>query len=149
VRKLAALAAFCSVLIVSAGASAGSLDTPRHERAIVRAWSARLNSGDNKGVARLFALPAVITQGPFVYKLASRKDIALWHSTLPCAGKVVSITVRGRFATGVFRLANRGTIACDAPGSLAAALFEIRKGKIVSWTQVPVPSQGSSGTVTG
>ena len=113
----------------------------RQMRAIVRAWNTRLNRGDNAGVAQLFALPAVIVQGPYAYRFKTRKQIALWHSGLPCSGKILSVTFQGRFATGVFRLANRGSHRCDAPGGLAAARFEIVGGKIVSWHQVDVPKQ--------
>jgi hypothetical protein len=113
----------------------------RRMAALVRAWSARLNASDNAGVARLFALPAVIIQGPFAYRLATRSEIAEWHAGLPCAGKIVSIKFQGNYAIAVFRLANRGATPCDSPGSLAAARFEIVRGKIVSWEQVPVPKQ--------
>jgi hypothetical protein len=109
-------------------------------RAVIRAWSARLNAGDNAGIARLFSLPALFVQGPYVYRLLTRRQVALWHSGLPCSGTVVSITYRGRFATAVFRLGNRPTTKCDQPGGLAAARFEIVGGKIVSWTQVAVPA---------
>jgi hypothetical protein len=109
-------------------------------KAVVRAWNARLNAGDNAGLARLFALPALVTQGPYTYRFRTRAIVAKWFSGLPCAGRVVSITVRGRYATAVFRLGNRGSTRCDAPGSLAAARFEIVGGKIASWEQVPVPA---------
>ena len=49
--------------------------------------------------------------------------------------------VEGRFATVVFRLGNRGATKCDAPGTLAAARFEIVDGKIVRWEQVPAPAK--------
>jgi hypothetical protein len=124
-------------------ASDSQTRTPRQRRmaSVVRAWSAKLNAGDNAGVAKLFALPARIVQGPFLYRLRTRKDVATWHAGLPCAGRIVSITFRGRYATAVFRLGNRGVTACDAPGSLAAARFEIVEGKIVSWEQVEVPKK--------
>jgi hypothetical protein len=41
----------------------------------------------------------------------------------------------------VFRLGDRGKTSCDAPGTLAAARFEIVGGKIVRWEQVPVPAK--------
>jgi hypothetical protein len=114
-------------------------------KAVVRAWSRRLNSGDNRGIARLFTLPAVVEQGPYAFRLKTRRQVAIWHANLPCAGKVLSITVRGRFATAVFELGNRKGGTCDAPGALAAARFEIAGGKIVSWVQVPVPSNADGG----
>jgi len=112
-------------------------------KAIVRAWSANLNAGDNAAEARLFALPATMVQGAYVFRLVNPKQIAQWHAALPCSGTVVSIVVRGRFATAVFRLGNRKTSKCDAPpGTLAAARFTIVAGKITVWEQVPPPSQG-------
>ena len=111
-------------------------------RTVVRAWSAHLNSGDNVGVARLFHLPATMIQGSFIFTLRTAKEVARWHADLPCSGHIVSIKVAGRFATAVFRLGNRKTSKCDAPGTLAAARFFIVRGKIVSWEQVPPPNQG-------
>ena len=107
--------------------------------AVVHAWSDRLDAGDYEGIARLFTLPAILIQGRYEYRLPTRKDIALWHSNLPCGGKVISISYAGRFATAVFRLSDRGKTKCDAPGALAAARFEIVRSKIVAWEQVAVP----------
>jgi hypothetical protein len=109
--------------------------------AIVQAWSNRLNAGDNKGVAKLFRLPALVVQGAFLFRLKTREQVAAWHAGLPCAGRIVSITFEGRFATAVFRLGNRPASKCDGPGQLAAARFEIVGDKIASWVQVRVPEQ--------
>ena len=79
-------------------------------------------------------------QGEFVYKLVTAAQVARWHAALPCSGKILSITVRGHFATAVFRLGNRKTSKCDAPGTLAAARFRIVRGRITVWQQVPPPS---------
>jgi hypothetical protein len=138
------------VLVLTACAAAA---TPHHAagaqpsqadrmKAIVRAWSRYLNTGNNAAEARLFALPALMIQGPYGYRLTTPAQIAEWHSGLPCSGKIVSITVRGRYATAVFRLGNRRTSKCDAPGTLAAARFTIVRGKITVWEQVPPPSKG-------
>jgi hypothetical protein len=108
-------------------------------RSVVRTWSARLNANDNAGAARLFSLPAVMTQGSYSYRLRTLRQIALWHDGLPCAGKVTRIVVKGRYATAVFTLGERRGHRCDAPGEDAAAKFEIVGGKIRSWTQVAVP----------
>lgn len=109
--------------------------------AIVHEWSDRLDARDFVGIARLFALPAILIQGPNEYRLPTRHDVALWHALLPCGGKVLRITYSGRFATAVFRLSNRGRTKCDAPGALAAARFEIVHNRIVSWQQVAVPAK--------
>jgi len=137
VRRLLVVAA--TVLVLGLPASAVA-DTPTQMRAVVRAWSARLNANDNAGIARLFALPAQVIQAPYAFTLRTRAEVAEWYAGLPCSGRVVTITVRGRYATAVFKLGNRGSTPCDAPGSLAAARFEIVGGKIRSWEQVAVPA---------
>jgi hypothetical protein len=157
--------AFLSVLLTerragatsSAIAAVGALPASRavvarerRMKAVVHAWSARLNAGDNAGVARLFAVPALVAQGPYVYRLRTRAQISEWYSGLPCSGHIVSVAVRGRYATVVFRLGDRGKSPCDAPGTLAAARFGIVNGKIVSWEQIAVPAKkqpAQSGTV--
>ena len=130
-------------LVVSASAVAAptraAADSPAAMRSVVRTWSARLNANDNRGASHLFALPAVMTQGPYAYRLTTYQQLTLWHDGLPCAGKVTRIIVKGRFATAVFTLGKRKGHSCDAPGSEAAAKFEIVRGKIRSWTQVEVP----------
>jgi hypothetical protein len=149
-KASATIAAFALVLSLLAVGDPGSasatargapLSSQRDMAAIVHEWSNRLNAGDYAGISRLFVLPATLIQGPYEYRLPTRHDVALWHSELPCGGKILRITYSGRFATAVFRLANRGKTKCDAPGSLAAARFEIVRGKIVSWQQVAVPTK--------
>lgn len=119
--------------------SSGAATTPAAAKEIVRTWSARLNAFDNAGVARLFARPATFVQPGGSYRLRKTADIVLWHRLLPCAGRIVSIKVRGEYATAVFVLANGKNRRCDAPGQKAAAVFRIRNGKIVTWVQIPVP----------
>ena len=126
-------------------AGAAHTDSPAATKRVVRAWSKRLNAYDNAGIARLFARPAVFGQGGAVLRLETYADIALWHSLLPCAGRIVSITVKGETATAVFVLANGKHRRCDAPGEKAAATFRVHKGRIVSWVQVPVPAPVASG----
>ena len=148
----ASLVVVCALAAAWAGAgSAGAAPlkaprpTPAQMRHVVREWSAYLNAGDNAGEARLFALPATMIQGPYAYRLVSRAQVAAWHSGLPCSGKIISIKVHGLQADAVFRLGNRVSSKCDAPGTLAAARFTFAGGKISIWQQIPPPS--SSGSV--
>lgn len=134
-----AVVACVAALVAASFVGAADADAPASKR-IVRAWSARLNAYDNAGVARLFARPAVFVQGGAALRLGTSPDIALWHRLLPCAGRIVSITVRGEYATAVFVLANGKNRRCDAAGVKAAAVFRIRNGKIVSWAQIEVPA---------
>lgn len=113
--------------------------------AVVRAWSSRLDAGDNAGIARLFSLPATLIQSPLEYRLVTRGQIAKWHASLPCSGTIVSISYRGDTATAVFRLGQRGSAhSCTSPGALAAARFEIVDGRIAVWEQVPVPAPAAT-----
>ena len=98
--------AILGALLSTPVAGAASADSPAATKRIVRTWSARLNAYDNAGVARLFARPAVFVQGGAALRLETYSDIALWHSLLPCAGRIVSISVKGENATAVFVLAN-------------------------------------------
>lgn len=146
----ARLAAVASSLVLAACADAavaadgGSRDSAT--RHVVREWSRLLNTSDEAAVARLFALPAIVEQGSLAYRLRTRAQVALWHRGLPCAGRIVAITVRGRFATAVFVLGTRPGHRCDGPGEKAAARFEIVEGKIVHWAQVPVPTGSKPAT---
>lgn len=128
-----------AVLLAAPAADAARVGSAAETKRIVRAWSDRLDAYDNAGVARLFAPPAVFVQGGSVLRLETRADIALWHRLLPCAGRIVSITVKGEYATAVFVLADGKHRRCDARGQKAAAIFRVRNGKIVSWVQIPVP----------
>jgi hypothetical protein len=111
---------------------------------IVRTWTKRLNARDNKGIARLFTVPATVIQPPYEYRFKTRAQIAEWHSALPCSGRIVGISFRRNTTTATFRLGNRGTTPCDGPGTLAAARFTIVKGLITVWEQVPVPKTSST-----
>lgn len=128
-----------AALLAAPAAGAARVDSPAETKRVVRAWSERLNAYDNAAVARLFARPAVFVQGGSILRLETYPDIALWHRLLPCAGRIVSITVKGEYATAVFVLANGKHRRCDASGQKAAAIFRVRHGKIVSWAQIPVP----------
>ena len=91
-------------------------------------------------MARLFARPAIFVQNGSAFRLETYAEIATWHRLLPCAGRIVSITVKGDVATAVFVLANGKHRRCAASGEKAAAVFRVRGGKIVGWAQIPVPA---------
>jgi len=111
--------------------------------AIVRAWSAALNRNDNAAAARLFAPNARVIQGPLDARLTSPQLALEFNASLPCAGRIVQITVKGNRATATFVLGRRPRHTCTATrGEKAAALFVVRNGKIVLWEEVPVPQTG-------
>jgi len=106
---------------------------------VVRSWSKALNANDNAAAAALFAHNARIVQGSLDVRLESRALAVGFNAALPCAGKIVDLRVSGDRVTATFLLGERPRHHCDAPGTKAAALFEIRNGKIVLWKQIPVP----------
>jgi limonene-1,2-epoxide hydrolase len=126
------------VLVTAAAGTARAAATPAQ---VVRAWSRALNANHNVAAARLFAPDARIVQPGVDVRLDSRALAVAFNESLPCAGKIVEIKVRGNRATAVFVLGERPKHRCDAPGVKAAAVFVVRDGKIVLWQQVPVPEK--------
>ena len=115
---------------------------PPSPPAIVRAWSAALNRNDNAAAAALFAPNARILQGSLDARLTSPQLALAFNASLPCAGRIVRITVKGTRATATFVLGRRPKHTCSAaPGEKAAAVFDVRDGKIVLWEEVPVPAE--------
>jgi len=98
-----------------------------------------LNRNDNERAARLFAAGARVVQPGVDVRLTNHRLALAFNESLPCAGRIVAIRVRGNRATATFVLGHRPNHRCDGPGQQAAALFVVRNGKIVRWQQVPVP----------
>lgn len=138
--RLAAAALIVAAVGVQ-GASAAT--TPK---SVVRAWSKALNANDNASAAKLFAPGARVIQPGVDVALTSRGLALAFNESLPCAGKIVRITVQGNRATATFLLGERPKHRCDAPGAKAAAVFTVRRGKIIRWQQVPVPAAPSGPT---
>jgi len=141
-RRLPLVAAALIVAAVGVhGVSAAT--TPK---SVVRAWSKALNANDNVAAAKLFAPNARVIQPGVDVALTSRALALAFNESLPCAGKILRITVKGNRATATFVLGERPKHRCDAPGVKAAAVFTVQHGKIVRWQQVPVPTAPSGPT---
>jgi limonene-1,2-epoxide hydrolase len=121
-------------------AAAGTAEAVVTPAQVVRAWSKALNANDNAGAAALFAPGARVEQAGFSVRLDSRALAVDFNASLPCAGRIVNLTVRGARATATFVLGHRPRHACNGTGQKAAALFVVRDGRIVLWRQIPVPS---------
>lgn len=105
---------------------------------VVRAWSEAINSDDNEAAADLFARGAeVIQAGSLV--LRTEEEARRFNAGLPCSGEIVDLVADGDSVTATFRLGDRRTSRCDAPGAEARAEFRVRDGKIVLWHQLPSP----------
>ena len=110
---------------------------------VARAWSAALNSDDNKAAAALFAKDAKVIQDDVVV-LHSHDDALEWNRLLPCGGTILAVTLQRTDEVLVtFQLKERPGHACDGPGQEAAAVFQVEHGKIVLWHQVPPPTTPS------
>jgi limonene-1,2-epoxide hydrolase len=116
-------------------AIAGCGGSPPSTESVVRAWSQALNTDDNERAADLFARNAEIVQGDTVTTLRTHRDAVRWNSSLPCSGRIVSITAKGQTASATFLLGDRQHSRCDGPGEHATAIFRVVKGKIVLWHQ--------------
>jgi limonene-1,2-epoxide hydrolase len=127
-----------AVLVMAAAGTAQAAATPA---SVVRAWSRALNTNDNERAALLFARNARVVQPGVDVRLNTHALAVAFNAALPCAGRIVEIRVSGNRATATFVLGERPKHRCDAPGVKAAALFVVRRGKIVLWQQVPVPEK--------
>jgi len=126
-------------------AAAGSGEATAAQRAaspaaVARAWSTALNANRNVAAARLFAPNARVIQPGVDVMLTSRAFAVAFNDALPCAGRIVAITVHGNRAVATFVLGQRPKHHCDAPGVKAAALFVVRGGLIRLWKQVAPPN---------
>ena len=115
--------------------------------AVARAWSKALNANDNVRAAELFAPNARIVQPAVDVRLTSRALAIAFNESLPCAGRVVAVTVHGNRAVATFVLGERPKHHCDGPGMKAAALFVVRGGKIILWEQIAVPKPNAGGPI--
>ena len=128
-RSWAAGLAAAVLLLPACGSS------PPSTESVVRAWSQALNTDDNERAADLFAGGAEVVQGDTVTTLRTHEQAVAWNSSLPCSGRIVSITAKGQTATATFLLGDRPHSRCDGPGERATAIFRVVKGKIVLWHQ--------------
>jgi hypothetical protein len=130
------LAALTLVVLALLAGCGGRSTSPE---SVVRAWSDALNAGDNERAANLFAQGAEIVQPGHVLFLRTHAQAVDFNSGLPCSGKIISMSTMNDTATATFVLGNRKTSRCDAPGARAVAAFEVHRGKIVLWHQLPTP----------
>jgi limonene-1,2-epoxide hydrolase len=122
-----------------AAAGSGAVSAGQKPAAVVRAWSSALNENRNRDAARLFAPSAHVVQPGVDVRLTTRAIAVGFNDALPCAGRITRLDITGTRVVATFVLGERPGHRCDAPGVKAAALFDVRNGKIVLWQQVPVP----------
>ncbi|HJX46760.1 MAG TPA: nuclear transport factor 2 family protein [Gaiellaceae bacterium] len=145
-KRLLALVAVLAVAVASSGGATAARSSAS-PAAVARAWSKALNANDNVRAAELFAPNARIVQRTIDVRLTSRALAIAFNASLPCAGRVVAVTVHGNRAVATFVLGERPKHHCDGPGMKAAALFIVRGGKITLWEQIAVPKPNAGGPI--
>jgi SnoaL-like domain len=114
---------------------------------VAREWSAALNRGDNEAAARLFADGALIVQNGSE-TLQSHADAVRWNAGLPCGGRITGLEQHGQDeVVAQFELTERPRHSCDAPGGAAAAVFQVKNGKIVVWHQTELGPDDANPTI--
>jgi hypothetical protein len=107
VRRLALVGV---ALALAAAGTAQAAATPAQ---VVRAWSKALNANNNTAAAKLFAPNARVVQPGLDARLSTRAVAIAFNDALPCAGRIVALTVKGDRATATFVLARRdGLVGC-------------------------------------
>lgn len=129
------LAAAALVALAPGALLTGCGSGPPSTESVVRAWSQALNDDDNSRAADLFARNAEVVQAGHVLTLRTYNDALEWNESLPCSGRIVSITTHADTAKATFLLGNRQQSKCDGPGAHATAIFKVVNGKIVLWHQ--------------
>jgi limonene-1,2-epoxide hydrolase len=142
VRVPAALALAAATVLTGCGHHAAP--TPRQ---VVYARSAAINSGNDKAAAALFATDSEVVQGTLALVLHSPADALRFNRALPCAGKIVAVTVDGAEVTATFELGERPGHTCDGPGAQATAIVKVEHGKITLWHQVEPGESAGSGPI--
>jgi hypothetical protein len=80
--------------------------------------------------------------------LDTHADAVRWNAGLPCGGRITRIESRGKDeVVAEFELTERPRHSCDAPGGAAAAVFQVKDGKIVLWHQTEVGPDESEPTI--
>ena len=84
--------------------------------------------------------------GPETFR--THADAVRWNAGLPCGGRITHLEVHGDDeVVAQFRLTERPQHSCDAPGGVAAALFQVKDGKIVLWHQAEVGEDAPAPTI--
>ena len=110
---------------------------------VIQGWVDTLRAGHVAAAARYFAVPAIVQNDSPLAKLTSEAQVRAFNAALPCGAKLKRTFAYGRYVAAVFVLTNRPGGGCGTGvGQEAATAFVIRKGKIVEWRRVPLPSEG-------
>ena len=112
-------------------------------REVIDGWARTLARSDEKGAARFFALPLLVSQGP-AQRLTTRDEVRAFNSSLPCGARLLKVRRERRYVIGTFRLVDRPGHRCDSPGAKAAVAFAFRGDRISEWRRVPVPGEDAA-----
>jgi hypothetical protein len=154
-RHAVALALVASLLSAGCGDSGPEAERPAPkgpvvegppgrpgDAGVIRRWADTLRSGDLRGAARLFAVPATVANGEPPRSLTTADQVVAFNASLPCGARVVRTRRRGTYTVATFRLTERPGGDCGpGVGDIAATAFRLRRGKIVEWLRVPTSAE--------
>jgi hypothetical protein len=107
---------------------------------VIRAWTDDLRKGDEAAAAARFALPAVVANGTKPLELTTREQIRAFQDSLTCGAILVAAEPHQGVTIARFRLTDRPGGNCgDGAGGYAAAVIEVRDGRIVRWLRLEDP----------
>jgi hypothetical protein len=116
---------------------------------VTRAWAEAVRVNDLDRASRLFATPALVSNGTPLLKLENQTQVRIFNSSFPCGASFLRASVKGggKVLT-TYELTERA--GAPAPcgsgtGARAGVLFTIRDGKITRWIRAD-PEQGPART---
>jgi hypothetical protein len=106
--------------------------------AVVLAWSRALNYGLDEEAGSYFGPRVrIVTEEGRVGYLEGPDEATYFNASIACQGKVIGLSRRGERVWAAFKLDQRGTFMCPAPGQIDTAAFTVRSGKIVAFEDLP------------
>lgn len=125
------------VLVVAVALAAGLPGCGSDSSAdVIRAWGDTLRSGDARGAAESFAVPATVANGTAPERLRTREAVVAFNASLPCGARLEGTQERDDgFVIATFRLTSRpgGTGCGEGRGAIARVAIRVRDGKITDW----------------
>jgi hypothetical protein len=102
------------------------------DAAVIRRWARTLARGDERGAARLFALPSRFQNGTPVLEVRTRPERLAVQASLSCGARVTGLRGAGAYVVVRFALQGRpgGEPSCSGD---ASSVLRVQDGRITEW----------------